>query len=112
MAGRFAHAEHGGETDVGALEQVAPFGPGLATDYRGQRVVKRRPAVAIHLFLERRVGDLGLFQQERIELRLQRRDRDPSAVRALVGVVEVGAAVQEVGRAFVAPVALVPEAIE
>ena len=60
-------------------------------------------AVAVHLGLERRVVEAGLLQQQGVELRLDRAQRDPAPAGALVGVVELRAAVEQVRAALVGP---------
>ena len=96
VARGLVHVEDRRETDVGAVHDGAPLILGLGGDHRGQLFAEAIPLAAVHLRLEGRVVDARLLQEQGVELRLDRADRDPAAVAALVGVVEVRAAIQQV----------------
>lgn len=51
--------------------------------------------ISLPLFFEVRIVDVGMLEQELVELRLDRGDRDVLAIGAFVAAVEVGAAFVE-----------------
>ena len=103
--------EHRGEAGVAAFEQRAPFVARLAGDDRRQPGPQRRPLGAVPLPLEFRVVDAAAFQQQAVELRLDRADRHIFAVGAGIAAVEVRAAIQHVGLPAVDPVAVAQLAV-
>ena len=96
MFRRFIQIKHRGETNISSRHDCGPLSLRLAGDDRGQFVVQIRPCCAVVLGLEGRIGDASFFEQKGIELRFDLADRDPLTVRALVGVVEVRAAIEHV----------------
>src|ERR1700722_17006630 len=96
----FLHGEHGGEADVGALHDGAPFIARLGAEDVLHPALELRPGLAVHLRRQALALEAGLLEQQGVELRLDRAHRDELAVLCLVGAVEVRAAVQHVGLAF------------
>ena len=94
--GRFRHGQHRREADVGALHDLAPLVARLALEHLRQLFLQRRPGLAVHLRVEVGVGQAGVLAQQRVELRLDRADRDEVAAGAFIDAVEVRAAVEEV----------------
>src|SRR5882757_852308 len=95
----FLHGEDGGETDVGALHDGAPFIARLGPEDVLHPALELRPGLAIHLRRQALALEPGLLEQQRVELRLDRAHRDELAVLGLVGAVEMRTAVQHVGLA-------------
>src|SRR3546814_14404333 len=93
MGGRLAEREHRRETGIGMLEQVAPLLPRARLENLPQRLLHLGPGLPLHLRLRQAVSGADLLQQQGIELRLHRADRDPFAIRAAIGVIE------QIGRA-------------
>src|SRR5574337_1247206 len=93
---RLVHAQHRGDAGVRALQQGAPLGPAAGRQVGGEAGLQRRPAAALPLVREIRVGDAGLFQEQGVELGFDGPDGDEAAVGAAIGVVEGGAPVQQV----------------
>ena len=104
MLDRLADAKHRGEADVAALHDSAPLVARLRAEHLRQLRLELRPAVPVlEVALPLGAVEAGLFEQQGVELRLDRADGDVLAVGALVGVVEVGAAVEHVRAAVVLP---------
>src|SRR3546814_2757439 len=80
---RFFERQDGREADVGHLHDRAPFVAGLRCEQCGQPILERPPLPRVHLRVEGGVAvEPRLFAQQRIELRLDRSDRDELAVGA------------------------------
>src|SRR5476649_1313728 len=90
------HGENRCEADVGAFHDRAPFVARLALEHALEPALELRPRLAIHLRRQRLALQAGLLEQQIVELRLDRADRDELAVLGFVGVVEMRAAVQHV----------------
>ncbi len=100
MARRFIEVEHWRKADIGAFHHRAPLVAGLRFDDGCEFGFQLRPTLRVHLRLKVRIGDAGLFEQQRVKLRLNGTDGNPLAIGALVGFIKVRAAVEQV-RAFV-----------
>ena len=101
MLRRFEDRQHGGETDVAPLHDLAPLVAGLGLEHLVQFVLEVHPLILVHLRAEAVRIDAGLLHQFGVELRLDGADADVLAVLGLVGVVEVRAAVAHVRSALV-----------
>ena len=100
------HGEHGREADVGALHDRAPFVARLGLEDAVELALELRPRLAVHLRRQALALQAGLLEQQLVELRLDRSERDELAVLGLVGAVEMRAAIEHVGPALV----VVPQA--
>src|SRR3546814_16575778 len=88
---RFFERQDGREADVGHLHDRTPFVAGLRCEQCGQPILERPPLPRVHLRVEGGVAvEPRLFAQQRIELRLERSDRDELAAGAGVAVAEKG----------------------
>src|SRR5438046_2198112 len=83
----FRHAQDRREADVGLLHDLGPFGAGLALEDALEALLHLRPMRAVGLRRQVFAFEAGVLQQERIELRLDRADRDIFAVLCLVHLV-------------------------
>ena len=89
--------QHRRETGIGPLEQLAPLGAGLLPEQAREFLLQLRPARDVELrLLQARVRQPALREQQPIELRLERADRDPLAVGAAVTVVPVRTTVERI----------------
>lgn len=98
--GCLRHRQHGSETHVGSLEQLAPLLPCLALEDAREALLQFRPAARIEL-RRRLFLQTEALQQLGIELRFERTDGNVLAVRRFVHVVEMRTGVEQVGAAFV-----------
>ena len=105
MLRRFRHGQDRREADVGAFHDLAPVLARLALEHLCQLLLQRRPGLAVHLRVEIGVGEAGVLAQQRVELRLDRADRDEIAAGAFIDAVEMRAAVEEVLVAAFGPAA-------
>ena len=103
VLGGLRQRQHGCEAGVGALQQVAPLVAGALGDHRCELLLEFGPAGPIHLPVPLRTVQSEPLPQFRVELGLDRPQRDVAAVGGLVHVVEVGAGVEHVGAPLVAP---------
>ena len=104
VGGGLVHVEHGGGAGVGAGQGLGPLVAGARVEDGGEALAQGRPRGGVHVALRLlHVGDAQALAELGEELRLQRADGHPAAAPAAVGVVEGGAAVEEVGAALVAP---------
>ncbi len=103
--GRFVHVEHRRHAGVAAFQQRTPFVACAGFEVGGEAGLQLGPAGALPLLLEVRVGDAGLLQEQGVELGFDGADGNVLAVGTAVGVVEVGAAIEQVAAAFLRPVA-------
>ena len=102
---RLAHREHRREADLVPAKNSTHSSRVRVAEERGEALLELRPLGTVHLLRGIEVVELrGAREQVGVELRLVRRDRHVLAVGRLVHVVEVRAAVEEVGAA-VAPAA-------
>ncbi|OIQ66162.1 hypothetical protein GALL_522720 [mine drainage metagenome] len=101
----FRHGQDRREADVGALHDLAPLVAGPGPEDVGQLLFQGRPGRAIHLRVESFVRKTGQLPQQRVELRLDRADRNEFAAGALIDAVEVRSAVEEIALAFFGPAA-------
>ena len=99
VIGRFPGFEHGSEADVGAFEDLFPFGAALGAHDGGDAVLHFGPAGAIVLLRQGFLREAGELEQFGVELRLDRAERDVLAIERFVGVVVVRAGVEHVGGA-------------
>src|ERR1700693_3511088 len=76
MLGRLLHGQNRRETDVGAFHDLAPLIPRLGLEDVDQSLLERGPRFAIHLGVEVGVRKAGQIAQQRVELRLDRADRN------------------------------------
>src|SRR5262249_8921027 len=76
MFRRLRHGEDRREADVGAFHDLAPVRARFALEHLGQLLLQRGPGLAVHLRVEVGVGEISMLAQQRIELRLDRTDRD------------------------------------
>src|SRR3954451_932500 len=107
------HGEHRREADVGALHDRAPFVARLGLEDAVEPALELGPRIAVVLRRQVLALEPGLLQQQVVELRLDRADRDVLAVLGLVGAVEMRAAVEQVHAALaVLPDARAGEAID
>src|SRR5690606_36174058 len=88
------------------------FVPCLRAEPLGHPALGFWPAAAVPLRPQPGRVEADALQQIGVELRLERRDRDPLAVRAFVDIAEVRAGIGGVGAALVLPYARSPETIE
>ena len=103
--GRFVHVQNGCHAGVATRKEFAPFVPRAGGEVGGDAGLELGPAGAVPLVGEVGVGDAGRVQEEGVELGLDGADGNVLAVGAAVGVVEVGAAIEEVAAALLAPLA-------
>src|ERR1700674_4723255 len=76
MLGRFFHAEHRREANVAAFHDLAPLVARLRAEQRLQPLLHRRPRLAILLMRQLFALKPRQPEQLRVELRLNRSDRD------------------------------------
>ena len=112
MLGGFFQAKDRREADVGAIHDRAPLVTRLGQDQRSHPFLQIIPFHRVHLLGEVRiVAKARLLHQDRIELRLDRTERDVFTIFRFVSVIEVGAAIEQVDPALVAPLAIAQEGI-
>ena len=94
---RFPHAEHRCEASVAAFEELCPLRSRACPDDFRELLLQCRPLRTIHGM--RQVVGIGAdaFEQFGVELGLDGSERNVQLIARLVHVVEVGAAVEEVG---------------
>ena len=85
---RLGETEDRSEAHVGSLEQGPPLGARPAQEQDAKAFLQRGPCVRVVLRFRVDVGEPQLVEKRRVELRLERADRDIAAVSAKVGVVE------------------------
>ena len=96
------HAQDRRITHVAVFHDRVPLGTSLGEKHSSQLFFEHRPLGAIHLGSEFTVTrETRLFQQQRVELRLNRTNRHPLAVGTLEHVIEVRTSVEQVGAARV-----------
>ena len=88
------------EETYGILEPSYPgvisFVARLALENFDQRRLQLRPGLAVHLCVESGIREPGMLAQQRVELRLDRSDRDEIAAGAFIDAVEMRAAVKKI----------------
>src|SRR5271165_3959451 len=88
MGGGLGEGQHRSEADVAPFEQRAPVGARPARKQVAKARLEGRPSGDVVLSLRIDVRKTELFEQLRIELRLERAERDEPSVGAGVSVVE------------------------
>ena len=96
MQGGFVHIKHRCDAGIAALENGTPRIARPGGEDGRQLFLECRPLAAIPLGFEGWIINAGFFQKQRIKLRFDGAYRQPLAVAALVGVVEMGAAIEQV----------------
>ena len=99
---RLGEAQDRRRACLGRLEHRRPLVAGAGGEQRREAVLELGPAGLVPLRHLARV-DLEQRHQRRVELRLDRADRDVAAVGGLVDLVEVGARIEHVGARLVVP---------
>src|ERR1700687_2360404 len=103
MIGSLAHGQNRREADVAALHDRAPLVAGSGLEDVYQLLFQCGPCLAIHLMIEIGVREARMLMQQRVELRLDRTNRNEFAAGAFVDAVEVRAAVEEIALALLGP---------
>lgn len=112
MPGRFGKGRHRRKADIGIFEQVAPLLPCARLEALRDLHLGLRPGATVVLAAERLGIEVQLLQQQCIEARFDRANRNSSAVLAFVDLVEGRAGVQDVGAAPLVPQASGMQAVE
>src|SRR5664279_3928354 len=94
MIRRLAHGQDRRKADVGTLHDGAPLVARLGLEHVHQFLLERRPCFGVHLLIEAGLRKTGMLPQQRVELRLDRADRNELATRAFIDAVEMRAAVE------------------
>src|SRR6266545_1756331 len=100
-----AQGQHRRETRVTSFEQVAPFAARTLRERLLQNLPQARPRFGIQSILERFLIETQASDQNLVELRFERADRDVFAVGAAIRRVERRPAIEQVAAALVAPFA-------
>ena len=101
-----------GEAHVRPLHDLAPLRPGLLLEDAGDALLEGRPLGPVHLMGQFFPVEAGEAEKLGVELRFDGADRDVLAVGGLVSVVEVGAAIDDVGALLEVPEAHGPQAVD
>ncbi len=112
VRGGLVHAEHGCHAGVGPGKDLCPLIAAAGGEYRGELAAQLGPARPVQLRGQIRPGQPQARQQGRVELRFQGADRHIAAAGGLVGVIERGAAIEQVGAALVLPRAAGAHAVQ
>src|SRR3546814_1848359 len=96
VPGCLVEVEDGCYAGVGAGEDLGPVVTLVRSEVLRQDLGQLGPGLSVHLGGEVRVGEAEALKEQCIELRLDRADRDVTAVAALVGPVEGRTTVEEV----------------
>jgi|SRR5215475_142955 len=103
MRRRLGQAQHWSDARVSGGENVLPFSTRPAGECLGKSLPEHRPASAIMLIGQSRIGEVKSAQQCRIELRLQRANSHVLTICGGVGVIERRTAVKQIATALVLP---------
>ncbi len=100
---RLIQVQHRRKAGVATFKQFTPLRPRAAQEQSRQTLLELRPDRRVHLLPEQWIIDTAALQQQGVEGRLQCADGDVLPVAAPVAAVEVGAAVEQIAAALIAP---------
>src|SRR6266550_75253 len=101
MVGRYFHGQNRRKAEVGAFHDLAPIVAGLGLEDSRQLLLECGPGLRIHLRIETGVREPRVLAQQRVELRLDRADRNEPAAGALIDAIEMRAAIEEIAVALI-----------